>query len=285
MFNDLKLETYLYIDLITETVDYVYSRYLTNNILNEAYIPLNITANNFKASILTALYEYKHLTDMTQDKLLEILNKKFERLSISFEKSNELKCKYPMSGIVRADCYNTGDIVIQVNQTFFNILENTKIDGTPTTKLNQVVEDLYTLYSHEYTHKYQFNVGNNNLKGLNINNLTNTEETKKYLSNSQEIDAHAREAAVELLLSGMSLFDIKALFTNPKNNEKLANMSKAFGKYWYLFANKPNSFIKIKPEDNKTFNSFKSSTYNFLNLDANNVSKKDLISLIRNKPE
>ena len=283
MFEVIRLETFLYIDLLSETIDYVYHRYLTNNFLNEDYKPLDINAQNFKASILTALYEYNHNNDKSENKLINLLNEKFEKINMSFKKSNAQNAKYPTSGIVRADCYDSGDIIVQINQMFFDILINTPIDGTPTNRLNILIEDLFKIYGHEYTHRCQFNVSNNNLKGLNINTLNDIKETKSYLSNPQEIDAHAREAAIELLLSGMTISDIKSLFNMSENNEKLAHVSKTFAKYWYLFAKKPYSEIEIKPTDIKTFNSFKQNIYKFLELDSNNINKQDLIKLIRSK--
>lgn len=221
------------------------------------------------------------------DILLNKLNDAFQHIHIIFKKflGENVSSKYPRSGIVNGESDPDGYLYIEANNKFlltFNSVDLAKENRA----LEYMTEDLMKIYSHEYTHLYQLDKQNVLVPGIDKNSLdvTNMYIMKKYLSNQREIDAHAREIAVELLLSGKNLSDLKRMLKNLSSEEKLVSLSRVFGQYWYLFSKFSQANMYPFKNDDTILLNLKTKTLEFLDIDKNKINKNSLIALLKQKP-
>lgn len=287
MFDkNIYLESLNYIYLSNETIKTKYILNLLHNSLIETYSKLDIKPQNIKASLLTILYQCKQEGDLSNDHIIDLLNTEFLKINMTFniDISNK-KLIYPRSGIIEANAYEDGLLEINIKPVFLDILRSIDLTKTSNQFLNWIVEDLMKVYSHEYTHKNQFEKQEKRIPGINSNDITNKAQTKKYLSHQREIDSHAREAATELLLSGKSANVITDYFLSQSGDEQLIRLSKNYGIYWQLFglSNYTKSKTKQDLKDIQIFNKFKKRIYDFLLLDKEFINKDDLITILKNK--
>nr|DAP54578.1 MAG TPA: hypothetical protein [Caudoviricetes sp.] len=285
---DYYIENIEYIYLTIETISAKYRQNLINNILNESYKNLDLTPESIKASLYIILYQCKHDNDFSINHLLDLLNTEFLKTNITFiyEPSLNMKLKYARSGIIKAETDNV--IYIYVNTEFFEILQNANLITRHNISMNNLVEDLMKLYSHEYTHLDQFNLQKEIQPGIDSTKITTPEEVKKYLSNQREIDAHAREVANSLLLIGKTPKEIENLFTTKNGSQTLISLSTIYGLYYDYFGRalwkKTKDWTETDKADMKIFNKFKKRICDFLLLDKKFINKDKLLYTIANKP-
>lgn len=285
---DYYIENIEYIYLTIETISAKYRQNLINNILNENYKDLDLTPESIKASLYVILYQCKHDNDFSINHLLDLLNTEFLKANITFiyEPSLNIKEKYARSGIIKAETNST--IYVYVNTEFFEILQNANLVIRHNISINNLVEDLMKLYSHEYTHLDQFNLQKEIQPGIDSTKITTPEEVKKYLSNQREIDAHAREVANSLLLIGKTPKEIENLFTTRSGSQTLISLSTTYGLYYDYFGRalwkKTKDWTEADKADMKIFNKFKKRICDFLLLDKKFINKDKLIYTIANKP-
>lgn len=285
---DYYIENINYIYLTIETISAKYRQNLINNILAENYRDLELTPESIKASLYVILYQCKHDNDFSIEHILDLLNTEFLKAKITFiyEPHPNIKLKYTRSGIIKAETDNV--IYIYVNADFFEILQNADLITRHNIMINNLVEDLIKLYSHEYTHVDKFNSQKKIQPGIDSNSITTPEETKKYLSHQKEIDAHAREVANSLLLTGKTAKEIENLFTTRNGSQTLISLSNTYGLYYDYFGTalwkKNKDITEDDKQDLKIFNKFKRRICDFLLLDRKFINKDKLIYTIANKP-
>lgn len=167
-------------------------------------------------------------------------------------------------------------------------MQNTNLITRHNISINNLVEDLMKLYSHEYTHLDQFNSQKEIQPGIDSTKITTPEEVKKYLSNQREIDAHAREVANSLLLIGKTPKEIENLFTTKNGSQTLISLSTIYGLYYDYFGRalwkKTKDWTEADKADMKIFNKFKRRICDFLLLDKGFINKDKLLYTIANKP-
>lgn len=285
---DYYIENIEYIYLTIETISAKYRQNLINNILNESYKNLDLTPESIKASLYVILYQCKHDNDFSINYLLDLLNTEFLKANITFiyEPGLNMKLKYARSGIIKAETDST--IYVYVNTEFFEILQNANLTTRHNISINNLVEDLMKLYSHEYTHLDQFDLQKEVQPGIDSTKITTPDEVKKYLSNQREIDAHAREVANSLLLMGKTPKEIENLFTTKSGSQTLISLSTIYGLYYDYFGRalwkKTKDWTEADKADMKIFNKFKKRICDFLLLDKKFINKDKLIYTIANKP-
>lgn len=285
---DYYIENIEYIYLTIETISAKYRQNLINNILNENYKNYELTPESSKASLYVILYQCKYDNDFSIDHILDLLNTEFLKANITFiyEPHSNLKLKYARSGIIKAETDSV--IYLYVSAEFFEILQNANLITRHDIAINGLVEDLMKIYSHEYTHLEQFNSQKEIQQGIDSNKITTPEEVKKYLSNQREIDAHAREAANSLLLTGKTPKEIENLFTTRSGSLTLISLSTVYDLYYDYFGRalwkKTKDWTEADKADMKIFNKFKRRICDFLLLDKSFINKDKLLYTIANKP-
>lgn len=285
---DYYIENIEYIYLTIETISAKYRQNLINNILNESYKNYELTPESIKASLYVILYQCKHDNDFSINHILDLLNTEFLKADITFiyESYSNLKLKYARSGIIKAETDSV--IYLYVSAEFFEILQNANLTTRHNIAINNLIEDLMKIYSHEYTHLEQFNSQKEIQHGIDSTKITTPEEVKKYLSNQREIDAHAREAANSLLLTGKTPKEIENLFTTRSGSLTLISLSTVYGLYYDYFGRalwkKTKDWTEADKADMKIFNKFKRRICDFLLLDKGFINKDKLLYTIANKP-
>lgn len=284
--NKNYIEVTNYLIFNAETIKSKYRRYFLNNYLTEDYRPFNIEPRNVFATLMTVAYEYNRETNKSDNVLLDMLNNAFQYIHVIFKKSPEesVSSKYPRSGIVSGESDPNGYFYIEVNDKFlstFNSVDLTKENKS----LEYMTEDLMKIYGHEYTHLYQLDKQKVLVPGIDKNDLDVTDifTIKKYLSHQREIDAHAREIAVELLLTGKTVNELKQIIKNLFNDEKLISLSRVFGQYWYLFSKFSHMNTYPFKNDNNILLNLKKKILEFLDMDKDKINKNSLIALLKQK--
>lgn len=279
MFNNISfLDIMNYLDYFAQNISSVYKRNFIKNILTETYNPLNITVDMIKNSILTVNYEIKQINNSKNYEIIKLLNDEFQYIHVKFIENNTYKgaYKYQNSGIIYAETDTFENIEIYVSEIFIN-----KIKALRKEDLNTLTEDLIKIYNHEYTHKQQIHSQKVDIEGFDVSTINNVIKTKEYLSHIREIDAHARETAAELLLTGKSVKDLKDLIKNNKE-DTLVTISRVFRMYWSAF----NKFNKYPlKNDLSVFKNYKKKIIEFLDQDKDVLNKNSLIYLLKNKSD
>lgn len=275
------LDVFAYIEEMAYTISAEYKRNFICAYITEAYKQLNVKLENIKASLSTINYRYRQSENKTDEYLLKELNDEFSYIHVKFEKDDSFKgrLKYPISGIISAEADPFDDILVIISDRFLDIIKNLNKDINDRA-INNLVEDLMKIYSHEYTHLNQFDRQNILINGIDKQEITDNYKIKKYLSHPREIDAHARETAVELLLSGKSVKELSEMLIDITKEEMLISLSRIYGMYWSSF-NKFNTY-KLK-NDNEIFNKYKKKILEFLQQDKNTINKNSLIFMLKSK--
>jgi len=266
--HNLYLEKISIISRESNTISYLYEmklRYalyesLQKQPLLEKYSEIKLSPSIIYNTLLKLIYNYR-LNSIPKDKLLDTLNTEFLKVNICFEmnESNAIP-RYPDSGIVWADTNTL--VYIYVNDIFLDILSNTDI-LKPSKDFDNLVHDLFNMYSHEITHDYQ---QNSTKKLLPAPDITNR---KEYLSHPWEIDAHARELASRLLRQYKDISQIIDLLNS--NSKKLLN-DNIWEEYYSNFGAYTLESTRKQHEKERLwriniFNKFKKRIYDFLLLD------------------
>ena len=238
--------------------------------LLEKYAEINLSPTIISDTLLNLIYNYKK-NHISKDKLLELLNTEFLKVKICFElDTTPIRSRYPNSGIVRAETYKT--IYIYVNKKFIDILDHTDTLH-PAEDFNNLVHDLFHIYTHETTHNYQ---QGQTKKAIPAPNPTNR---KEYLSQPLEIDTHARELASRLLRKYNDFSQINDLLTH--NSKKLL-IDDIWEEYYSNFGAYDLEPKREKGEKERlwrinVFKKFKKRIYDFLLLDKQFLNKSSKI--------
>jgi len=274
---------------IEDTIESLYENMIIHSmILKETYNELKLTPENIKASIIKVIYNCRKLNEIDDEDIIDNLNSEFLKANIEFGTNSPYNSKprYPNSGILNSDADSDGIIRIYVNSRFIFIVKNLNILSTDI-QFNQLIEDLYKIYTHEITHIDQFNKQEKIQPGINPDELQTSYQNLKYLASYQEIDARARELANTLLLEGKTFEDIKEMFKNYKSLLKYTE----FKIYWmnfgiYNLLSKENlTQDKLKDINQRinVFKKFKRRVFDFILLDKKYVNKGHLIYTINKK--
>ena len=233
---------------------------LEKQIFIEKYAEIMLSPTIIYNTLLKILYNYK-VNALNKNKLLDILNTEFLKVNICFENNESMAIpRYPDSGIVWAETDKL--IYIYVNDIFINILNNTDI-LKPTKDFDNLVHDLFNMYSHEITHNYQ---QTNTKKAIPTPNIDNR---KEYLSHPWEIDANAREVASQLLKKYTNFKDIQNLLLNNSNKLLQNEIWEEYYRYFGAYEQEPSRNIHEKERlwRINIFKKFKKRIYDFLLLD------------------
>ena len=177
--------------------------------LYEAYVDLTFTKDEVINSLKSVLY---NIDKFNYQDVLDNLNEEMLNVGIVFLLySNELKhinVKYPKAGIVNGKFDPESQLIyMYINDTFFKQLQLENFE----TLANVIIE----CSTHEDTHKQQIKNSNGKTRGIDINNEFKTKkEIQEYLMNFGEIDAHARETAIQLLNQNYSGVEIGQMINN-----------------------------------------------------------------------
>ena len=184
--------------------------------LYEAYVDLTFTKDEVINSLKSVLYSIDEFNpqDVLDDLNEEMLNVGILLLPYS-NKSKYISVKYPKAGIVNGKFDPESQLIcMYINDTFFKQLQSENFEILA----NAIIE----CSTHEDTYKQQIKNSNGKAKGIDINNKFKTKkEIQEYLVNFGEIDAHARETAIQLLNQNYSGIEIGQMINN-RNKSLLA---------------------------------------------------------------
>ena len=255
---------------LEDTLKSIYLEWLSSRTFLEAYNTLSVSSKNIEASLnlIATTADYK-----TSKEILDRLNTEFLKINVCFEETDKaMPQKYPDSGIVYAEADLL--IYVYVNKRFFDILN--KKDKS---LIKQLSEDIFKIYSHEITHVEQNQKQKINQPTLLPPQNSSLSERDRYLSNVQEIDAHAREVASALLLKNIDKKEIEKLLTTHSGALDLSKQNKTFSLYYQTYGICLNIPRKALDSDTKwrvkIFNRFKKRICDFLMLDISFILKED----------
>ena len=161
--------------------------------------------------------------DLSVSEIIKILNTKLEKYLIRFQETYTNKTsEYSRVGLDGGEFSGSGWITINMTQDADEVLnDQTRV------YYSEFVDLATALIGHEMKHRDQI------LKSLkNFDDIPDTEDSKKYLSDHREIEAYAMQAVLELLPQ-LGKKDILSKLSNKL--EKLADWSEAVKWYTYTF--------------------------------------------------
>lgn len=209
------------------------------NGLTEEYHDLSFTKNDTINSLKLVRDEIND-----KDEILDALNDEFLSVGVYFKenKNSGQTPIYKCAGIVSGEYIPKEPFLyIYVNDTF--------IDNFLNNQFEVLADAIVAISTHEDTHRQQDSLSRGKIKGTpdEAFPINTAEKVKIYLGNPAEIDAHAREAAMNfynLRLGG------KELLNKIKNKDKVLLSSRAYFQYWSAFGIMTNCKDKLD-EDGK----------------------------------
>lgn len=204
------------------------------NNLTEEYHDLSFTKNDTINSLKLVRDEINNKEDV-----LDALNDEFLSVGIYFKqlKTSEYTPIYKQAGIIYGEYIPREPFLyIYVNDGFIdNFLEN---------KFEVLADAIVAISTHEDTHRQQNSLSGGKIKGTldEVFPINTAEKVKTYLGNPAEIDAHAREAAMNFYNLGLGG---KELLNKIKNKDKVLFVSRAYSQYWSAFGIMTNCKDKL----------------------------------------
>lgn len=140
---------------------------------------------------------------ISDKKAIDIINKYFKRDNIEFELIEERIIGKSSKNIAGGVAYSNGITIYPVKgfaETFRRYAKPDKKEDFLNTATNKFFGEIHSILTHELIHIDQYELA----KGKMPKKEIDTDKTKEYLSDKQEIEAFAQQAALEIARKGKS---------------------------------------------------------------------------------
>jgi hypothetical protein len=180
---------------------------------------------------------------LSNDKVLQILNNELQSHNFPFE---IVISEFPIYDKEPAMYIRPNEEIIDAFMTSSKLMKirvSTEFNNAIKYQFNDVINAIHSIIVHELTHGNQFDKSKIKFRTANLNTQSS------YLSNRQEIQAHANGAMQEYLNIGYSIEQIKKMLRSPSEENQspdVREVDQFWGYYDYFYdPNEKNNIWKL----------------------------------------